>query len=349
MRNRLAKRIAHQQIRRVLRGHWYIACRSGQLAKGPLARTVLGEALVVFRSPSGEAAALVDRCAHRNLALSRGELTADGLRCAYHGWAWGADGRCTRIPSACGGGCEAIRVKSYQVRERQGFVWVWMAGECGSGPEDEPMVFPRMGEAGWRHFVMERVFEAGAFHCVENFLDVPHTAHVHRGWFRGEESREIEIGITSGEDWIEADFLGEERMDSWIGKLLVPAGSRIRHVDRFQLPYVTRVDYQMSAKRQYVVMSQCTPEGADRTRVFTYLAFRFVPFGGLIRLVFQPFAGAILNQDVEILQQQTEDLRRTGAARFLYHETDVIARGIRDLIDGKSLAGRAAEIKRLRV
>ena len=26
-------------------------------------------------------------------------------------------------------------------------------------------------------FVMERVFEANAFHCVENFLDVPHTAH----------------------------------------------------------------------------------------------------------------------------------------------------------------------------
>jgi hypothetical protein len=167
--------------------------------------------------------------------------------------------------------------------------------------------------------------------------------------FRGEESKEIEIEITSGADWIEAEFLGEERMDSWIGKLLVPAGSRIRHVDRFQLPYVTRVDYQMSEKRQYVVMSQCTPEGPERTRVFTYLGFRFVPLGGLIRLVFQPFAGAILNQDVEILQQQTEDLRRTGAARFLYHETDVIARGIRDLIDGKSLAGRAPERKKLRV
>jgi hypothetical protein len=184
---------------------------------------------------------------------------------------------------------------------------------------------------------------------VENFLDVPHTAHVHRGLFRGEESKEIEIGITSGVDWIEAEFLGEERMDSWIGRLLVPKDSGIRHVDRFQLPYVTRVDYQMSEKRRYVVMSQCTPETQNRTRVFTYLAFRFEPFGGLIKLVFRPFAGAILNQDVEIIRQQTEDLERTGGPRFLYHETDAIARGIRDLLDGTSLADRKPERRKLKI
>jgi phenylpropionate dioxygenase-like ring-hydroxylating dioxygenase large terminal subunit len=334
----------------VLRGHWYIACRSRQLAKGPLARTILGEALVLFRDAEGKAGALIDRCAHRNLALSRGQVTAGGLRCAYHGWTWAADGHCTGIPSSCEPqSCRAIRVKAYPLTEQQGFVWVWLASAEKALPDREPPLFPWLGEPGWRHFVMERVFEADAFHCVENFLDVPHTAHVHRGLFRGEESKEIELEITRGEDWIEAEFLGEERMDSWIGKLLVPAGSAVRHVDRFQLPYVTRVDYRMSEKRQYVVMSQCTPEGPERTRVFTYLGFRFEPLGGLIQLIFQPFAGAILNQDVEVLRQQTEDLRRTGAPRFLYHETDAIARGIRDLLDGKPLAGRAPERKRLRV
>ena len=306
----------------------------------------MGEPIAVFRQADGKAAALADRCPHRNLALSRGEVTADGLRCAYHGWSWSGEGRCTRIPSACGGECPAIRVKSYQIREQQGFVWIWIGDDA---PKGEPASFPYLGENGWRHFIMERVFEADAFHCVENFLDVPHTAHVHRGLFRGEESKEIELEIRSGEDWIEAEFLGEERMDSWIGKLLVPKGSRIRHVDRFQLPYVTRVDYEMIEKRRYVVMSQCTPETPEQTRVFTYLGFRFVPLGGLIQLVFQPFAGAILNQDVEILKQQTEDLRRTGAARFIYHETDAIARGIRDLIDGKSLAGKETISKKLKV
>ncbi len=333
----------------MLRGHWYIACRTNQLATKPLARTILGESLVVFRDAEGAAGVLADRCPHRNLALSRGVVTADGLRCAYHGWTWAVDGHCTKIPSSCGGSCEAIRVKSFVVREQQGFVWVWMPSVESPTPSGPPLLFPNFEQSGWRHFVMERAFEGGAFHCVENFLDVPHTAHVHRGLFRGEESKEIEIEITSGADWIEAEFLGEERMDSWIGRLLVPKDGKIRHVDRFQLPYVTRVDYQMSDRRRYVVMSQCTPETGNRTRVFTYLAFRFAPFGALIKLVFQPFAGVILNQDVKIIEQQTKDIERSGGAKFLYHETDAIARGIRDLIDGVSLAEREPERRKLKV
>ena len=333
-----------------LRGHWYVICRSKQLASGPVGRTVLGEALVVFRDEAGAIGVLADRCAHRNLALSRGKVTAEGLRCAYHGWTWAADGSCAKIPAACGeSGCEKIRVKAYRAEEKEGFVWVWMAGEDGGEPEDGPISFPHMNEPGWRFFVMEREFEAAAFHCVENFLDVPHTAHVHRGLFRGAESREIEIEVTSGRDWVQAEFLGEERMDSWIGKLLVPKGSSVFHTDRFQLPFVTRVDYRMSEKRQYVVMSQCTPVSENRTRVFTYLAFRFEPLGGLVKLVFAPFASRILDQDVDILREQTEDLERTGKARFFYHETDAIAKGIRDLIAGKSLEGRKTERKRLRV
>ncbi len=308
---------------------------------------MLGEPLVVFRDADGSVGVLADRCPHRNLALSRGKVTGDGLRCAYHGWAWAADGRCTKIPAACGSGdFSAIRVKSYLAEVKQGFVWVWMGDEK---PEGSPIEFPGMDEKGWRHFLMEREFEAAAFHCVENFLDVPHTAHVHRGLFRGEESKEIEIEITGGADWIAAEFLGEERMNSWIGKLLVPEGSEIRHTDRFQLPFVTRVNYRMSEKRQYIVMSQCTPVSENRTRVFTMLAFRFEPLGALVNLVFKPFAGRILDQDVDILREQTEDIARTGEAKFIFHETDAIARGIRDLIAGKSLEGRAPERKGLRV
>ena len=334
----------------MLKGHWYIACRSRQLARNkPLARTILGQPLVAFRDAAGQVGVLHDRCAHRNLALSRGRVTAEGLQCAYHGWTWAADGRLQEIPASCAGRCEAIRVKSWLVREQQGFVWVWMPSKERPDPTTDPISFPNLGEPGWRHFVMEREFHGAAFHCVENFLDVPHTAHVHRGLFRGDASKEIEIEITSGADWIEAEFLGEQRMDSWIGRLLVPKDSRIHHVDRFQLPYVTRVDYRMSEKRQYVVMSQCTPMTDNRTRVFTYLAFRFEPLGALIHLIFRPFAGVILNQDLSILRQQTGDIERTGQARFIYHETDVIARGIRDLLDGVSLEGLEPVRRKLRL
>jgi phenylpropionate dioxygenase-like ring-hydroxylating dioxygenase large terminal subunit len=326
--------------------HWYIVCRSAQLKSRPLSRTVVNEAVVVFRDANGVAACLADRCAHRNMALSRGRVTDAGLRCKYHGWAWDKDGKCADIPASCAD-CStysALRVQAFPTVEKQGFVWAWF----GKGPPmGESMDFPNFEEKGWHHWVMERVFPGHAFHCVENFLDVPHTAHVHRGLFRGAESKEVEIEITSGRDWIQAEFLNEERMESIIGRLLVPKGESIKHTDRFQLPYVTRVDYRMSEKRQYLVMSQCTPVNETETRVFTYMAYRFAPLGRLVRLGFEPLSHLILNQDVKIIREQTEDLERTGDARFLYFETDAIAKGIRRLLDGESLENEESERRKL--
>lgn len=332
----------------MLRDCWYIVCRSKQLKKHPLSRTVAGEALVLFRDAQGVAACLRDRCLHRNMALSRGKVTGLGLRCSYHGWVWAPDGHCADIPSACGE-CTAydqLNVKSYRVIEKQGFIWIWMGDGEVLG---EPLDFPMYGDEGWNNWSMERRFEGNAFHCVENFLDVPHTAHVHRGLFRGQESREVEIKITSGRDWIQAEFINEQRMDSLIGRILVPSGEKVLHTDRFQLPYVTRVDYRMTENRQYIVMSQCTPVSETETQVYTYMAYRFVPFGRLVRLIFEPLSHLILNQDVKIIRQQTEDIARTGEARFFYYETDAIAKGIRRLLDGESLENEPASSKILKI
>ncbi len=328
--------------------HWYILCRTKELKKKPLARTVCSEAVVGFRNAEGEACVLQDRCAHRNMALSRGSVTEHGIRCNYHGWAYAGDGHCADIPASCES-CEAyskIKIRSYPVREKQDMVWLWMGKDL---PVDEPIDFPQFETSGWHHWFMQREFEGNAFHCVENFLDVPHTAHVHKGLFRGDEESITEIEVTAGKDWIQAEFINEGEMDSWIGRMLVPKGSEIVHTDHFQIPYITRVDYQMSESRQYIVMSQCTPIDDEHTRVFTYMAYRFRPLGMLLRLGFEPLSHLILNQDVKIIRQQTDDIRRTGAGRFLYYETDAIAKGIRQLLDGESLENYQPQRKKLRI
>ncbi|GGL15711.1 2Fe-2S iron-sulfur cluster-binding protein [Streptomyces flaveus] len=44
---------------------WYAAARSGELGSQPVARTVCGHNLVLFRQASGTAAALADACWHK--------------------------------------------------------------------------------------------------------------------------------------------------------------------------------------------------------------------------------------------------------------------------------------------
>ena len=71
---------------------WYVACLASELGRRPLARTVLGTPLCLFRDGAGRVGAMVDRCPHRNVPLSLGRLRDGLLECGYHGWRFDGEG-----------------------------------------------------------------------------------------------------------------------------------------------------------------------------------------------------------------------------------------------------------------
>ena len=77
---------------------WYVAALSSELKDKPVGRTLLGEAVVLFRLGDGSVAALEDRCCHRALPLSSGTVESCGLRCGYHGLLYNQAGQCIEIP-----------------------------------------------------------------------------------------------------------------------------------------------------------------------------------------------------------------------------------------------------------
>src|ERR1700758_2009501 len=84
---------------------WYFAVLSSELKPGKLSRQeILGEPVMLGRSPQGQVFALRDICPHRAAPLSAGRFTSEpgggqSVECPYHGWRFGADGACTAIPS----------------------------------------------------------------------------------------------------------------------------------------------------------------------------------------------------------------------------------------------------------
>ena len=82
-----------------LKNRWYVACLSEELTDRPLGRKILGEPVVLYRKADGTAAALEDRCCHRQAALSLGEIEGDNLRCGYHGLLFDGTGACIEVPS----------------------------------------------------------------------------------------------------------------------------------------------------------------------------------------------------------------------------------------------------------
>lgn len=82
-----------------LRSCYHPVWRSTDLLDGQvLGVRLLGEHWALA-SVDGRPIALIDRCAHRGMPLSAGAVVDGTVECPYHGYRYGADGRCTLIPA----------------------------------------------------------------------------------------------------------------------------------------------------------------------------------------------------------------------------------------------------------
>jgi len=307
----------------MLEDYWYIACRSKDLRRTPVSRTIMGRHLVLFRTAAGEVAALKDRCAHRNAPLSLGKVCENTLQCPYHGWRYDTHGRIVEIPALAQQGVEEFSapIDSYSCMEQQGYVWICLS----SIPADpEPLSFAGLNRAGWTSFHMQTRFAAPVGACLENFLDCPHATHVHRGWFRSPTQRKVRATVRTLDDGAEAEYFEEPRERSVVWSLLSPGQADMQHTDRFIAPATSRVDYRFSNGMHYIITSSCTPIDACTTEVFTVVSFRIKWVGSLVKLYFKPLSQFIIKQDVAILSAQQQNIKKFGAADFNVLDSDLL-------------------------
>jgi phenylpropionate dioxygenase-like ring-hydroxylating dioxygenase large terminal subunit len=312
----------HVSVARLSRA-WYVACQSHELGKRPIHRTVLGVPLVLFRTEAERPAALLDRCPHRNAPLSLGRVVAGGkLECRYHGWQFEGSGRCAFVPGLVDGEPRERRAPSAATREAHGFVWVWP--ELDSEPTGEPFPLPDLGKGYAR--VVREVEAPGSLHAtLENALDVPHTAFLHRGLFRGSgKKNEIRATVRRSPDRVEVEYAGEPRPTGVVGYLLSPSGGTVEHWDRFILPSVAEVEYRLGKESHFLVTALGTPVTDFRTKLFAVAQFRSPIPNFILRPILEPVALSIFGQDAEILGAQSETVRAFGGEQYTNTEIDLI-------------------------
>ncbi len=311
---------------------WFILATSAQLQKSPLSVKLQGTPLVLFRDGQGRAAALLDRCPHRNVPLSLGRVHLGQLECPYHGWRFDGEGRCRFVPSLCGEHeGKARRAPSLATVEQDGFVWVYSTPDAT--PTSRPYRFRMLGQPGYTHVRQVVAAEASLHATAENALDVPHTAFLHRGLFRP-ESRGITITavVRRQGDRVEAEYVGEPRPPGLVGRMLSPSGGIVTHFDRFLLPSIAEVEYRIGAENHILVASALTPVDDFFTRIFTIVSFRTRLPGGLLAPLLTPIATHIFRQDARILRQQTATIRSFGGEQFVSTEIDVLGKHILRLL-----------------
>jgi nitrite reductase/ring-hydroxylating ferredoxin subunit len=163
------------------RNYWYPAIESRKVGARPVAVTLLGERIAVFRdSRDGRVYALHDRCPHKGLPLSCARAYFPGtITCAYHGWTYNGQGTC--VAAICEGPDSQVpgrvHVRSYPAEERWGVVWVFV-GETEHPPLDEDVPIEHfrkpvrlLNVQEWQHNWRDG---------MENTADTTHAQVLHR-------------------------------------------------------------------------------------------------------------------------------------------------------------------------
>ncbi len=284
---------------------------------------------MLFRDSGGRPQALLDRCAHRGMALSAGRVVGDCVQCPYHGWQYDGSGQLCALPALASGETmpKPRAMRSYPATEQDGHVWVWIGDR---EPAGEPFHFPYHGERGWTTFFMYTRFEATVEACLENFLDVPHTLFVHPGLFRGDETRQTRVRVTRERDSAVAEFLNEQELEGWGPRLIAPKAQRMEHTDRFILPAITRVDYGFGDEYRFVITSQCTRREDFVVDVTTAITWRLRLPGWLLEPFLRLYCRRVIQQDVDILKIQGEQTKRFGPVT-LHTQADLLGRHISTL------------------
>jgi phenylpropionate dioxygenase-like ring-hydroxylating dioxygenase large terminal subunit len=308
---------------------WYPACATHELGRKPLGITLVDEPIVLFRDAGGVPRALVDRCPHRNVPLSLGRVRPDGtLQCGYHGWCFDGGGRCTAVPAlGIGVGQEpsARDATRRWVREEDGFVWIW--GSPDVEPTRDPFALPQLGAGPTvGQVVFRRDMECTVHASVENALDVPHTAFLHGGLFRKDGTGpRVEAERTDLVDGVEVRYVGEPAA---FGPLRLPGGATFDHWDRFFLPSIAQVEYRVGDALRITNSILHLPLSPTRTRAWFVLRFRSPLPAAVAGPIIRARGRKILQQDVDVLEAQTRNIRRFGGERYTSTDLDLLGNAI---------------------
>lgn len=169
---------------------WFMVAESAKVTDTPQGVKFFGQEFALYRGKQSGKVVLLDAyCPHMGTHLARnstsyvaqdGPVEGDSIRCPYHAWRFGPDGRCNHIPYSNGPIPPAAKVRSWQVEERMGAVFVWYDPE-GAEPDYDIPVIPECEDPSWVPIAFD---DLGVVNChtqeiVDNITDVAHFGPVH--------------------------------------------------------------------------------------------------------------------------------------------------------------------------
>lgn len=167
---------------------WLMVARASDVTGAPTALRMLGRDLVIYRGESGRVVLLDAYCPHMRAHFAAEQtsgaaaqrIEGDSIRCPYHSWRFGPDGKCDHIPYYDGDVPPAARVRAYPVQEQFGCVFAWHDPEGQDADEALPDV-PEWRDPQWMRGAYDDLgtLEVHPQEILDNLVDTRHFGPIH--------------------------------------------------------------------------------------------------------------------------------------------------------------------------
>jgi phenylpropionate dioxygenase-like ring-hydroxylating dioxygenase large terminal subunit len=303
--------------------YWYPVELDRGLAPGKVVEvTFWKRSIALFRGAEGGVHAIENRCVHRQLKLSKGEVQGCRLVCLYHGWTYDGDGKVVEIPhDLFGRELPKFRVPSYPVRIRYGLIWIFPGDPALAEQRPIPDIPELEGPGRWACEPIALSWRAHHSMIIDNVSDFTHQ-HLHRRYRPFRNAKLLRHEAASDEVVLEyAAEIGR-------GKLSQRFVDRSKiNADRITLGY--RYPYQWSntgdAIKHWLFV---LPIDERRSRAFFLFYFKslkipFLPFSVprplmslVLRLSNRWLIGPLLSQDGAAVEAEQEGYERHWDAQL---------------------------------
>ena len=169
--------------------YWYPIEWSKAVKRGKIVEAVWWEQnIAVYRTQEGEVRAAENRCAHRQIKLTMGQVKNCNLVCIYHGWSYDKDGRLVDMKhDHFGKKLPVISIRAYPVQERYGIIWIWPGDPKLAEQVPLPEISVAEGPDKWAHVHFDYTWKAHHYMVMDNLCNLTHL-YVHGKWVPYDET-----------------------------------------------------------------------------------------------------------------------------------------------------------------
>jgi len=169
---------------------WFVVAEATELDTQPLPLHFFGQDFVLYRGQHRQPIILDAYCAHMgtHMACARSamlvqngeQIEGDNIRCPYHGWRYGADGKVNHIPYFDGPIPAASAIRSYPVQEVMGCIMMWFDPE-GGDPDYAPPFLKEWDDPRWVRWSLDHLGELHIHpqEILDNMSDIRHLGPTH--------------------------------------------------------------------------------------------------------------------------------------------------------------------------